>query len=107
MPSATKDLGALGASIVLNVDSSVGLDGHGSVKGAFNYIQGTGSIDLEATLQVTDPADWFNLPDDIDGSPIATITSTGVTVFSINGYARIRAINVLAGAGNLCSLGFN
>jgi hypothetical protein len=104
MPSAIKDLSLLNSSIELMIDS--GTLGRSVTRGSFQYIQGTGTITLQATLQVTNPAVWFDIVNDL-GVDIDPITSVGVTNFPLAGYVRIRAINTTGGSGNLSGLGFN
>lgn len=103
MPSASKDLSALGSVLELVVDSAY--SGRISSFGNFHYKSGTGSIILEGTNDVDGNAIWFTLVDEA-GVDIVVIVAAGVTIFPIHGYARIRARNTVAGVGNLVSLAF-
>jgi hypothetical protein len=101
MATAVKDLSLLGS--VVEIDKSQ--DSYGSDKGVLQYIQGTGTVIVEGTTMVTDPAVWAAI-DDLEGTPVS-MTSVGYTQFDCGGFARVRARNTVVGAGNLVGLGVN
>lgn len=108
MPQATKDLSGIGSILELRVNSSVGLDGHGSMVGSFHYIAGTGTILLEGTLNDSDPGVWFTLVDfAVPPVALAAVAAPGLVTFPIRGYNRIRARNTVGGVGNSSALGFD
>lgn len=88
MPSAVKNLPAVGDTLEMKCDSSIGLDGHNSLRAMAQYISGAGTVQMEVTSQVTDPAVWAIPFDDFTGVAIAALAAVGVQ------YGRLPAARV-------------
>lgn len=107
MPSAVKDLTALDSTLELKCDSTIGLDGHGSSTATSQYLSGAGTIQIEATTQVTDPAVWI-IPPQKSVNPVAASpaqAAVGVVLADIGGFARVRLRKTVGAASLVAGLG--
>lgn len=103
--TAQDDLTTVADEIILDCSSAGKLDGHGSLQGTCQYISGAGTVQVEATLEVTDPAIWF-IPVGLDGStPVPPQTGAGGESFIIAGFARVRVRKTVGAASCVVALG--